>query len=47
MYDILNQINSPKDIKNLSGEELAELAKDVRAALLNRVSKKGGHVGPN
>lgn len=47
MYDILNQINSPKDIKNLSNEELEELAKDVREALLNRVSKKGGHVGPN
>ena len=47
MYDLLNKINSPKDIKLLSGEELDLLAKDVRDAVLNRVSKKGGHVGPN
>lgn len=47
MYDILNKINSPKDIKNLSITELNELAADVRNAVLNRVSKNGGHVGPN
>lgn len=47
MYDLLNRINSPKDIKSLTNEELDFLAKDVRDAVLNRVSKKGGHVGPN
>ncbi len=47
MYDILNKINSPKEIKNLSIDELNQLSQDVRDAVLNRVSKKGGHVGPN
>lgn len=47
MYEILNKINGPKDIKNLSIRELNTLAEDVRNAVLNRVSKNGGHVGPN
>lgn len=44
---ILNQINAPEDVKQLNAQELVELASDVRSALLNKVSKIGGHVGPN
>lgn len=44
---ILENINNPKDLKKLSNEELKELAQDMRKALLNRLSKRGGHVGPN
>lgn len=47
MFEILNKINSPKDLKKLELNELELLAQDVRDAVLNRVSKIGGHVGPN
>lgn len=47
MFEILNKINSPKDLKKLELAELDLLAQDVRDAVLNRVSKIGGHVGPN
>ena len=47
MYEILNKINSPKDLKKLSFEELDELAKEIRLACLNRTSEIGGHIGSN
>ena len=43
----LNKINSPKDIKQLSTQELEGLSEEMRTAILNRVSHLGGHVGPN
>ena len=43
----LEKVNSPEDVKKLSRKELKELAKDVRKALLNRLTKIGGHIGPN
>lgn len=43
----LEKVNSPDDIKKLSKEELKTLAQDVRNALLNRLTKIGGHIGPN
>lgn len=43
----LNKINSPKDIKQLSSQELEGLSTEMRQAILNRVSHLGGHVGPN
>ena len=45
--NLLNQINSPKDIKNWSIKQLEQLADEMRQAILNRTSKIGGHVGPN
>ncbi len=47
MYEILDKVNSPADLKKLDMAELEMLAEDVRNAVLNRVSKVGGHVGPN
>lgn len=47
MYDILKTINSPQDVKKLSLNELKQLANDVREALFNRLTKIGGHCGPN
>lgn len=44
---ILDKINQPKDLKMLSFEEMEKLAEEIRSAILNRVSKIGGHVGPN
>lgn len=43
----LEQINGPKDVKKLSGEQLIELAVEMRQALLKRASIHGGHFGPN
>lgn len=47
MYSILNLINGPEDVKKLSKDELEILASDVRDALFNRLTKYGGHCGPN
>lgn len=44
--DIKN-INSPADIKNLSTDELTDLAGQLRAVLMKKLSAHGGHVGPN
>ncbi len=43
----LEKINSPKDIKKMNIDELNELSKEIRKALMNRLSKKGGHLGSN
>ena len=47
MYDILRTINSPADVKKLNADELKTLAQDIREALFNRLTKVGGHCGPN
>lgn len=47
MYDILKRIDGPKDVKKLNEKELNELALDIREALFNRLTKVGGHCGPN
>ncbi|GKU24411.1 1-deoxy-D-xylulose-5-phosphate synthase [Clostridium folliculivorans] len=47
MSNILNKIDSPKDLKELSIEELSVLASEIREALLKKVNVIGGHVGPN
>ena len=44
---LLDKINSPQDVKKLNTAELKSLAQEIRAAILNRDSKIGGHVGPN
>lgn len=43
----LDKINGPEDIKRLEVSELQGLADEVREAVINRVSKIGGHKGPN
>ncbi|MBO7395235.1 MAG: 1-deoxy-D-xylulose-5-phosphate synthase [Ruminococcus sp.] len=43
----IEKINSPTDIKALDTEQLTELAAEIRSGLLNRLSKRGGHFGPN
>ena len=44
---MLEKVNKPSDIKGFSQEELKELAKDMRTALMQKLSKRGGHFGPN
>lgn len=43
----IEQINSPKDLKQLTAEQMTVLAGEIRQALLNRLSACGGHIGPN
>lgn len=43
----LEKINCPNDIKYLSIDQLNILAQEIRKALLNRLSKIGGHLGSN
>ncbi len=43
----LEKINDASDIKKLDISELQGLADETRDAVINRVSKIGGHIGPN
>ena len=43
----LENINGPEDIKKLEIENLQILADETRQAVINRISKIGGHSGPN
>ena len=44
---ILPVINSPSELRTLSAENLETLAEEIRVALVDYVSKTGGHLGPN
>lgn len=43
----IEKIKSPADLKKLDLKALQAVADETRQAVLNRVSKHGGHVGPN
>ena len=43
----VEKINQPTDVKNLNSEQLHILADEMRQALLQKLSKHGGHFGPN
>ena len=47
MYDILKTISGPEDVKKLSMDQLHTLSNEMREALFNRLTKIGGHFGPN
>lgn len=42
---LLDRVQSPKDMKNLSIDQLKQLAEELRYEVLTVVSKKGGHLG--
>jgi 1-deoxy-D-xylulose-5-phosphate synthase len=44
---LLERIRSPRDVKDLSPEELPQLAAEIRDCLIQVVSQNGGHLGPN
>lgn len=43
----IEKINQPTDVKNLNSEQLHILADEMRQALLQKLSKHGGHFGLN
>ena len=47
MLSLLDSINSPADLRKLNREELAVLATELRAFLVESVSKTGGHLASN
>ena len=44
---ILPRIETPADLRSLSHEELAELAEEIRAFIVESVTTTGGHLGSN
>ena len=44
---LLGTIGSPADLKRLSPEQLTLLAAEIRDFLVTKVSRTGGHLGPN
>jgi 1-deoxy-D-xylulose-5-phosphate synthase len=44
---LLDQVNKPEDIKNLSLAQLEELAQEIRQFLIEKLSVTGGHLAPN
>jgi 1-deoxy-D-xylulose-5-phosphate synthase len=47
MSSLLNQINSPEDLRALPRHQLGALADELRAYLLHSVSQTGGHLSSN
>ncbi|RJK96244.1 1-deoxy-D-xylulose-5-phosphate synthase [Vallicoccus soli] len=43
----LEHITGPQDLRGLGPAELEQLAREVRAFLVEHVSRTGGHLGPN
>jgi 1-deoxy-D-xylulose-5-phosphate synthase len=44
---VLDRITGPRDLRDLSDPELDELASEIRDFLVRKVSRTGGHLGPN
>ncbi|MHB9036284.1 MAG: 1-deoxy-D-xylulose-5-phosphate synthase [Armatimonadota bacterium] len=46
-FSVLNKVNSPADLKPLNETERKQLADEVRATIIDTVSKTGGHLASN
>ena len=44
---LLETISGPRDVKDLSADQLSQLAAEIRDFLIQVVSRNGGHLGPN
>jgi 1-deoxy-D-xylulose-5-phosphate synthase len=47
MESLLNQINSPADLRLLDKKQLPQLAKEIRAFIVDSVQQTGGHISSN
>jgi 1-deoxy-D-xylulose-5-phosphate synthase len=45
--EILSEISSPRDLKKLDEDEIAQLCGEIRTRIIETTSENGGHVGPN
>ncbi len=46
-YKYLGKINSPKDLKELSQEDMPPLCEEIRECIIDTVNKNGGHLASN
>jgi 1-deoxy-D-xylulose-5-phosphate synthase len=46
-YGLLEQINAPSDLRSMERSQLGQVAKELRAFILNTVSQTGGHLSSN
>jgi 1-deoxy-D-xylulose-5-phosphate synthase len=44
---LLENLSGPRDLRDLDDEQLTALAAEIRAFLVEKVSRRGGHLGPN
>ncbi len=44
---MLESIKSPADLRGLTFDQLDDLSAEIRSFLIEKVSKSGGHLGPN
>ncbi|GAB4003119.1 1-deoxy-D-xylulose-5-phosphate synthase [Nocardioides ultimimeridianus] len=44
---LLDSITGPRDLRDLSGDQLSELAAEIRDLLIRTVATNTGHLGPN
>jgi 1-deoxy-D-xylulose-5-phosphate synthase len=47
MGTLLESIHSPADLKRLNDAQMTQLAEEIRAFLIQTLSRTGGHLGPN
>jgi 1-deoxy-D-xylulose-5-phosphate synthase len=47
MYELLKSVNSPADLRALERRQLGQLAEELRAYIIESVSKTGGHLSSN
>ena len=47
MYEILDKINSPQDLKGLDEKQIKKLNEEIRSFLVESVTKTGGHLASN
>ena len=47
MPDILDKINDPRDLKDLTLEQKKQLCSEIRDELIQTISKTGGHLASN
>jgi 1-deoxy-D-xylulose-5-phosphate synthase len=44
---VLDSVRDPRDLRDLDDQQLEQLAAEIRTFLVDKVSKTGGHLGPN
>src|SRR3954470_3715871 len=47
MTFLLDKIDGPEDLKGLTDAQLAQVAQEVRAQIIDTIGEIGGHCGPN
>ena len=46
-YNVLDKVNTPEDLKNLSFKDISALCGEIREFLIENISKTGGHLASN